>query len=160
MSHCCHLSRSLVFAHAPLGERACQAHMRASVLFSFPGWLCLFYGPARSAFAASTPPIISATNGASRAAADISLTSGNRGCSGTTQQQQEEEEMASTALDFREMMRKERERAMKGRTTATSTNISRCKHAVPFVCTYRSHATMWPAAPEDHHAGAALFVTA
>eukprot|EP00752_Nemacystus_decipiens_P001554 g1521.t1 len=33
--------------------------------------------------------------------------------------------MASTALDFREMMRKERERAMKERTTATSANRTR-----------------------------------
>lgn len=34
--------------------------------------------------------------------------------------------MASTALDFREMMRKERERAMKKRTTVTSANKTRC----------------------------------
>ena len=88
-----------------------QAHMRAA-LFSFPGWLCLFCASARSASAASTPGSTCTASTAPRS---------------TRTTQEEEEEMASTALDFREMMRKERERAMKKRATAaSSSNGTRC----------------------------------
>lgn len=105
--------------HTSEAQQACQsqAHMRA-VLLSFPGWLCLFCAPGGFE---STASAISSTNRASTSHG-----------SGTTQ-----EEMASTALDFREMMRKERERAMKQRTTTTSASKARCALGD------RSHATMW-----------------
>ena len=52
--------------------------------------------------------------------------------------------MASTALDFREMMRKERERAMKQRTTTTSASKARCALGD------RSHATVVRATSKEH----------
>lgn len=98
--------------------------MRA-VLFSFPGWLCLFCASARSA------PASSSTTPANRA----HISTASHGSAKT-----EEMASASTALDFRELMRKERERAMKERMTAAAPSASASRTRCFAVD--RSHATM------------------
>lgn len=92
------------------------------VLLSFPGWLCLLCAPARSGSTASARSTANSSKSTIRPNPEETQT-----------------EMASTALDFREMMRKERERAMKKRATAASAYKARW-----FLVRRSSPSRLWP----------------
>lgn len=98
-------------------------------LFSSPAWLCLAIVPAPSASTASrNSPSTASTRfqTSGRGGPPTSTGALARSAAGAPGRGGEEEEMASTALDFREMMRKERELAMKKLATETATPAARC----------------------------------
>lgn len=100
-------------------ESCPNIHMRPALFLA--GWLCSFFAPAPSASAAAAALGEHSKRGTSRARTVLQPSAST----GHEEEEEEEGEMASTALDFREMMRKERELAMKKRVLDTSPTIAR-----------------------------------
>ncbi|CAM9410200.1 unnamed protein product, partial [Scytosiphon promiscuus] len=101
------------------------SRMRVAV-FSSTTWLCLALVPAPSAGTASHAPSTARTRFQTSAGREGPPTStGALPRSPATGQGEQKEEMTSTALDFREMMRKERERATKKLETETAPPVAR-----------------------------------